>query len=272
MVNSLNQAAATQFRPDLVIKNGKTSELYSTNKEFKAEMDKIDTWFEANKEEKLRFNSNGVSNFLNQIAAVDGNNKDLSLDANTTEGQILGLFTDLEAAKKGEDPIRKEAIEKGIVEVPEDAYQNTQFRERVVQQAALEKETNYEGLINGKTSEEFGAAFDMHFVKKKHETKNVIPQSLQNTSGYLYGKGNAEPRIVTIQQWLNNQQLLPDKIKEDGIFGANTKEAIIKFQEKHNAENPNNKIPTDGIWGPLTEAIARTKGFEGFGALPGLDY
>lgn len=70
------------------------------------------------------------------------------------------------------------------------------------------------------------------------------------TTGSYIKKGDCGAVVVAIQQALNKKN--KSAITIDGVFGKETKDAVILFQK-------NNKLLADGIVGPITFAVLQIK-------------
>lgn len=71
-------------------------------------------------------------------------------------------------------------------------------------------------------------------------------------------EGSSGPDVASVQSFLNYESGGTYGIQVDGIFGPNTKQAVINFQQRMGL-NP------DGIIGPFTLAVMENLGYVSVG-------
>lgn len=103
----------------------------------------------------------------------------------------------------------------------------------------------------------------------RYITRNFVHVDTRNEEFYAIYPTNdnvakqitthGDPTVVRIQERMNN--LYGAGLKVDGLFGANTKRALVRglqteFNRQYNAD-----LDVDGVWGPNTAAACRVVGY-----------
>ena len=63
--------------------------------------------------------------------------------------------------------------------------------------------------------------------------------------------------VKEVQKWVNSEYTFAD-ISVDGIYGKNTKKALIKALQTELNQNYKKNLAVDGIWGSKTKAAIKT--------------